>query len=278
MIDALPVILKISAPLLFLVLAGLLTEYAGSLAVFLEGAVIISAFFCALITILTGYPILGFIGSIILTSLILFLLALFTVRTNANSFLTGLSLNLFSLGFVPWASEVFLGKGGVISFEEFTSSAYILPSNTLIPFISAFIFALLIFLFLRYTSKGVNLKYSGEAPDVLIAHGINPNNYKISSWCLAGFFSACAGASLIFRLSAYTPNISAGRGWTALAVIFLGNKNPILCTLAVLLFSSAEYAVNIMQGTIQIPSGILLSLPYVAALVFFIAAPAARKK
>ena len=278
MIDALPVILKISAPLLFLVLAALLTEYAGSLAFFLEGAVIISAFFCALITIATGYPILGFIGSIILTSLVLFLLSLFTVKTNANSFLTGLSLNLFAAGIVPWASEVFLGKSGIISFEEFSSSSYILPSNNLIPFISALIFAFLIFLFLKHTSKGINLKYSGEAPDVLIAHGINPNNYKIFSWTMAGFFAACAGATLVFRLSAYTPNISAGRGWTALAAIFLGNKNPILCTVAVLIFSSAEYAVNIMQGSIQIPSGLLLSFPYVVALIFFIAAPSARKK
>ena len=119
MIEAALVILKMSAPLLFLVLGALLTEYSGSLAVFMEGAVILSAFFCALITIISGNPFLGFIVSVLLTSLILYLLALFTVKTRANSFLTGLSLNLFAAGFVPWASEIFLKKGGVLSFEDF---------------------------------------------------------------------------------------------------------------------------------------------------------------
>lgn len=278
MIEAALVILKMSAPLLFLVLGALLTEYSGSLAVFMEGAVILSAFFCALITIISGNPFLGFIVSVLLTSLILYLLALFTVKTRANYFLTGLSLNLFAAGFVSWASELFLKKGGVLSFEDFEASSHLVPVNNLNPFFAGLILAIVIFVLLKYSSKGISLKYSGEAPDVLIAHGINPNNYKIFSWTIAGFFAACAGSTLVFRLAAYTPNISAGRGWTALAAIFLGNKNPLLCTLAVLLFSSAEYAVNIMQGTVKIPSGILLAVPYITALIFFIAAPSVRKK
>ena len=166
----------------------------------------------------------------------------------------------------------------MLSFEDFKESSHLVPVNNLNPFFAGLILAIVIFVLLKYSSKGISLKYSGEAPDVLIAHGINPNNYKIFSWTIAGFFAACAGSTLVFRLAAYTPNISAGRGWTALAAIFLGNKNPLLCTLAVLLFSAAEYAVNIMQGAVKIPSGILLAVPYIVALIFFIAAPSVRKK
>ncbi len=271
-------ILKISAPLLFAVTGALITEYSGALAVFMEGAIILSAFFCTLFTIISGSQILGFIFASVLTSLILFALALFTFKTKANPFLTGLSLNLFAAGFVPWASELFLSKRGVISFEEFLSTHNFVPVNNFFPFFTALFFSVLLFLFLKFTSSGISLKYSGEAPEVLTARGENCEKYKVLSWTAAGFFSACAGAVLVFRLAAYTPNISAGRGWTALAAVFLGNKNPLFCAAAVLIFSSAEYAVNIMQGAFKIPSGILLSFPYVIALILFIISHAVKKR
>lgn len=270
MSDVISSILKISAPLLFAVLGALITEYSGALAVFMEGAIIISAFLCTLFTILTGSKVFGFLIAAILTSGILFIVGLFTGKTKANPFLTGLSLNLFAAGFVPWASNLFLAKSGVIAFEEFVTTKNIIPVNNFFPFIAAICFSVLLFLFLKFTPRGIALKYSGEAPGVLIARGEDPEKYKIWSWTIAGFFASCAGAVLVFRLASYTANISAGRGWTALAAVFLGNKNPFFCVLAVLLFSAAEYTVTIMQGTLKIPSGVLLSFPYIVALVLFV--------
>ena len=263
-------VLKISAPLLFAVLGALITEYTGVLAVFIEGAIILSAFFCTLFTIITGSQIFGFIFAAGLTSFILFALAIFTFKTKSNPFLTGLALNLFAAGFVPCASELFLSKPRIISFEEFSQTQTFTPINNFFPFFTAVFFSVLLSLFLKCTSEGICLRYSGEAPEALTARGKNYEAYKIFSWTAAGFFSACAGSTLVFRLAAYTPNISAGKGWTALAAVFLGNKNPLLCAGAVLVFSSAEYAVNIMQGVFDIPTGILLSFPYVAALLCLI--------
>lgn len=263
-------ILKISAPLLFAVLGALITEYSGALAVFMEGAIIISAFLCTLFTILTGSKLLGFLIAAMVTSSILFIVSWFTCKTKSNPFLTGFSLNLFAAGFVPWASNLFLSKSGIIAFEEFINTQHFIPVNNFFPFIAAICFSVLLFLFLQFTPAGIALKYSGEAPNVLIARGETPEKYKIFSWTIAGFFASCAGAVLVFRLASYTANISAGRGWTALAAVFLGNKNPFFCVLAVLLFSSAEYAVTIMQGTLKIPSGVLLSFPYIIALILFV--------
>lgn len=263
------IVLKTSAPLLFAVLGALITEYSGVLAVFMEGGITLSAFFCVLFTVLTGSLAAGFLVSLVLTAAVLLLAALFTVKTKANPFLTGLSVNLFAAGIIPWASEFFLKKKGVISFEEFLPETVFSPINNLLPFFIALTSALILFLFLRLTPEGFALKYSGEAPAVLTASGKNPDTYKIASWTVAGFFSACAGCVLVLRLGAYTPGISAGRGWTALAAVFLGRKNPLLCVLAVIVFSSAEYGTNIAQGAIKIPAGILLSFPYFFALLFF---------
>ncbi len=264
------IILKISAPLLFAVLGALITEYSGVLAVFMEGGISLSAFFCVWFTIVTGSLFAGVSAALVLTPAVLSAAALFTVKTKANPFLTGLSVNLFAAGFIPWASGFFLKKKGGISFEEFLPEMKFLPINNLLPFFAALTMAAVLFLLLRFTPEGFALRYSGEAPGVLTASGKNPDKYKIASWAAAGFFSACAGCVLVLRLGAYTSGISAGRGWTALAAVFLGRKNPLLCVLAVIVFSSAEYATNIAQGAVKIPAGILLSFPYFFALIFFI--------
>lgn len=267
------VILKISAPLLFAVLGALITEYAGVLAVFMEGGINLSAFFCILFTVLTGSGFLGVVLSLITTPIVLFFTAFFTFKMKANPFLTGLSINLFAIGFIPWASEFFLRKKGVLSLEEFLPDSFFVPINNLTPFFIALFFSFLLFFILKFTPAGFSLKYAGESEKMLIVYGKNPNNLKIFSWTTAGFLSACAGCVLALRLGAYTPGISSGRGWTALAAVFLGRKHPLLCVLAVILFSTAEYLTNIMQGSIKIPAGILLSFPYFFALIFFIFSP-----
>ena len=131
------IVLKISAPLLFAVLGALITEYSGVLAVFMEGGITLSAFFCVLFTVLTGSLAAGFLASLVLTAAVLLLAALFTVKTKANPFLTGLSVNLFAAGIIPWASEFFLKKKGVISFEEFLPETVFSPINNLLPFFIA---------------------------------------------------------------------------------------------------------------------------------------------
>lgn len=264
-------ILKMSAPLLFASLGALCTEYAGVLAVFMEGAINLSAFFIAVFTIYTGSKILGFLSASILIVVIMGCVAFFTSKTKANPFLTGLSVNLFAEGICSSALPYFFPGDSAIIFTDFTSTAKMGSNNGLFSFGAAVLFAVLFFLFLRFTAAGLNLKYSGSSPEVLITRGVNPSRYKIFSWITAGIFASCAGAAIVFRLAAYTPNLSAGKGWTALAVVFLGFKNPLTCVAAVLIFSSAEYAGNIMQTGAYIPSGLMLSFPYIIALLCFIA-------
>lgn len=262
-------ILKLSAPLLFASLGALCTEYAGVLAVFMEGAITLSGFLCIAFTVYTGSKIYGFLLAAILTVFIMSAAALFTSKTKANAFLTGLALNLFAEGICSSALQYFFKGSSVIAFSDFPTAMNIDSSNTMFPFFTAVFFAVLLFLFLNFTVYGLNLKYCGKFPQVLIVRGVNPEIYKIASWAAAGGFASCAGAVIVFRIAAYTPHFSAGKGWTALAVVFLGFKNPILCIAAVLIFSSLEYAVNIFQTSLFPPS-LMLSLPYIIALFCFI--------
>lgn len=266
-------IFKISAPMIFAVTGVLITEYAGVLAVFMEGAITFSAFLYVLFTILTGSHILGFISAVVITQITIGISAIFTMKTKANPFLTGLAINLFYAGMIPFLSSFFLNKNGVITFDEFLPLQEFKPINNLLPFIISVFLLILLTIFLKFTVYGFNLKYCSEAEEFLIINGNNPDKYKIFSWSAASFFAVCSGVTLASRLTSYTPNISSGIGWIALAAVFSGRKQPVFCFIAVLVFAAAEHFANTLQGIGQIPAGFLLSLPYLLSLILLVFSP-----
>lgn len=263
-------ILYISAPLLFATLGALCTEYAGVLAVFMDGAITFSGFVCISVTGATGNPVLGFSAAILATVALLFAVARFTEFTKANPFLTGLSINLLVSGITSWLSASWHGTRGVITLS---SLAVTVPFSRIYAFPAALLCALALAFFLHFTQYGLKLKITGTAADVLTARGVNPSRYRSASWCIAAIFASCAGSILVLDLGAFVPNVSAGRGWTALAAVYLGYKNPLLCVIAVLIFSTAEYTTNVIQGVGNIPATLILGLPYALSLLVFILFP-----
>ena len=262
-----------ASPLLFATLGALCSEYAGVLAVFMDGAITFSGFVCIAITGLTGNAPTGFVAAAGITILLLFLIAQFTERTRANPFITGLSVNLFAAGITSWLSASIYKTRGVITLASLGVSTGFTGK---LAFPAAVLTALILAVVLHFTGFGLNLRISGSSGEVLTARGISPARYRTISWCIAAFLAACAGSVLALRLGAFVPNLSAGRGWTALAAVYLGYRNPLLCVLAVFVFSAAEYITNIMQGTGHLPGTLILGLPYALALLVFILIP--RKK
>lgn len=270
MMDALLEILTMTAPLLFATLGALCTEYAGVLAVFMDGAITFAGFICIAVTGATGNPYAGFACAVIGTVTLLFAVARFTEYTKANPFITGLSVNLLVSGITSWLSASWYGTRGVVALSTLGISVHF-PRHRAFP--AAIVACLLLAFLLRFTSFGLKLKITGSSAAVLTARGVSPSRYRTLSWCIAAFFAACAGSILTLDLGAYVPNVSAGRGWTALAAVYLGYKNPILCIAAVLAFSGAEYITNVIQGVGNIPATMILGLPYALALLVFIFIP-----
>jgi len=270
-----PAILTMAAPLLFATLGALVSEYAGVLAVFMDGAITLAAFACIAVTSVTGSALAGFFAAVGATVFLLYLIARFNEATGANPFITGLSVNLLANGLTSWLSSLLFGTRGVIALSS---------SVTLIAFprgtaaIAALAATLVLAFILNFTRFGLNLRITGSAPDVLASRGISASKYRIFSWCIAAFFAACAGTELALSLGAWVPNISAGRGWTALAAVYLGYKNPLLCLLAVVLFAAAEYSTNVIQGTGYLPATAILGIPYILALLAFILIPVLKKR
>ncbi len=265
-------ILFMSVPLIFATLGALVSERAGVLAVFMDGAITLSGCIAVAVTLATGSAVAGVLSACLATVALLYGISVFTERTGANPFLTGLSVNLLSVGLTSWLSASLFGTRGVVDLAErgvgvsYPEFAVALAALSL-AFLLAFAF--------RFTPWGLRLSVSGEAGPALEARGRSPARYRAASWCLAALFASFAGSSLAFRLGAFVPNLSAGRGWTALAACYLGYRRPLPCLAAVFVFTAAEYATNVLQGT-AIPGTVILGLPYALALLVFVLIPPRR--
>ena len=101
---------------------------------------------------------------------------------------------------------------------------------------------------------------------------------RTAAWCIAAFYGALAGCILSFRLSSFVPNISSGRGWLALAAVFLGRRTGWGTAAAVIVLCAAEYFAANLQNVFQnIASPLLIALPYIASLALIVLVPDTRR-
>ena len=271
-------ILSFSCPLLLCSFAALFSEYAGSLALFLEGLVSFSAFvFFTLCVKLGGtMPVVfaAFVITIILMALTVFLFILLIQKFKAHKFIAGTAMNLLFTALTSAFSSMIFKTRGVLTSPLFSFDVTSVKIFTIL--ITVLITALSI-VFLAKTRTGLYLRITGSDSNVLIAKGVDPSWIRILSWTMAGAFAALSGILLTLRISSFVPNISSGRGWMALAAVFLGNKKPVRLLIAVIIFCATDYfGVHIQNLFPSIPTAVLLSLPYIVALGMVACSPAKK--
>lgn len=258
-------IISYSCPLLLASLGALFSEYAGILALFLEGLISFSGFQTYLFTTLTGSIIWGSILGLISVMFVTFIFSLIVEKTKANQFIAAIGLNLFFSASVSLLSSIFFGTRGVL-----TSPKFIFPINQVkaVSIIFTAIIIIATICFLIFTQQGIYFRITGSSPDVLEVKGISSAAYRIAAWTVSSFYAYFAGCFLAMRISSYVPNLSSGKGWMALAAVFLGRKKIWKIILFVIIFCGADYfGINIQNFFPNIPSSILLSLPYLTVLL-----------
>lgn len=261
-------ILSFSCPLILCSIGALFSEYAGCLALFLDGLISFSAFLTYLFSIYTHSPIAGTLISSLICAALTGLFGLLIEKLKANRFIAAIAMNLLFSALVSFLSFICFGTRGILTNPLFNPNYKIVEIWTLI--ISLILIVVSITL-IKYTQLGLYIRITGTDSDVLISKGINPVYTRIVAWSLASFYSAFAGSFLVLKLSSFVPNISSGRGWMALAAVFLGRKKIWKITLCVIIFCAADYfGVNIQNYFPNIPSSLLLSLPYLTALLLIL--------
>jgi simple sugar transport system permease protein len=270
----------IMSPLLFAAMGGLFTELSGMLNIALEGLLLTGAFAAIVGAYYTG-SVAGGIAAAILSSVLLSaILGVVILKLKSNVFIAGLAVNLLASGLTVVLSFHLFGTRGVVNLPNlgplplfhFTSIPVlgdIFSGHN--PYVYASVLALILsWVVLYQTPFGFRLRSCDGHADALVSLGLNPNAYRFTALLISGFCCGIGGSFLSLNLGAFVPNISAGKGWIALVVIFLGNRKPGGLLAAALIFGLAEAFSNYAQGAFQVPADFILAIPNIFTLVVMI--------
>ena len=280
---AIPVLhsaVAIMTPLLLAATGGLFTELSGMLNIALEGLMLMGAFTSIVFTHYTGSMVSGVLLGIGATMLLAALLGAVTLNLKSNVFITGLATNLFASGLTVVLSFRLFGNKGVVVFDKIGRLPRLqIPALSRIPVLGDILIGHHVFVYLSWvvlavcawmlyrTPFGFRLRAAGLHEKTLVSLGMRPSRYRFIAFLISGFTCALAGAVLTLNLGAFVPNITSGKGWIALVVIFLGQKRPLGLLFAALLFGFADAFSNYAQGAWNVPADFILALPYVFTLV-----------
>ena len=281
-----------AAPLLLAALGALLTDLAGSLGIFIEGFMTLGSFCSWIIAGKTGSVFWGSLSSGLVMAAAGWILACFVRKTGANPFIAALALNLAAGGITGSLSAAWFGTKGVLRNPgSIVYGPVRLPFIGDLPLLGPVLSGHLPYVYLSWictiaaavvigkTALGLRLRAAGRSPEAALERGIRTGLYREGAWAAAAFLAALAGAALTFRVGAYTPGGSAGRGWIALAAVYLGFRTVRGTAAAAFLFAAAELAGLGVQSLGALPATVLLGLPPAMALGFYaVSASIGRKQ
>ncbi|MEW5817358.1 MAG: ABC transporter permease, partial [Spirochaetota bacterium] len=249
----------------------------------LEGLMLIGAFFSVVFASFTGNLFLGILLGVATSMLTALIFGLISLYLKANIFITGLATNLFASGFTIVLAFQFFKTKGVIQFADIPRLPVLsVPLLQKIPILGDILFGQDIIVYLTWlmvlisaiviykTPFGLRIRATGLNQATITSLGLSPRKYQLAGILISGFTCGIAGAVLTFRLQAFVPEITSGRGWIALVAIYLGNKTPLGIVIASLVFGLAESISNYAQGAINIPADFILAFPYMITVLAMI--------
>jgi ABC-type uncharacterized transport system permease subunit len=267
-----------ATPLIFAALGGMFSERSGVVNIGLEGLMLISAFAGVVGASLSGSAVVG-LGTGLAAGLLFALIhALMCVTFEADQIISGTAINLLALGGTAFLMVEVFGSGGtsprVEGFKEVP-----IPLLSDIPMVGPALFNQSLLVYLMYilipityfvvfrTPFGLRLRATGEVPEAVDTAGVSVWRMRYYGVALSGLLAACGGVYLSMGiLSAFTENMTAGRGFIALAALIFGRWNPIGAAAAALLFGFG-LAITFQVPQEAVPLEFIQMLPYILTIV-----------
>ena len=285
--------LRLATPLVFAALAGLFSERAGVIDIGLEGKILISAFFSASVAAFTGNVWLGLAGGVLASTGFALIHGAASITFRGNQLISGVAINFLASGVTVIVGEAWFGLGGrtpqlegparfqeiVLPLAETLRQTPILGpvyaelvSGHLLLVYFAFAAAALSWWILFRTRFGLRLRAVGENPESADTAGISVARLRYAAVAIAGVFCGLSGAFLATGLAAgFVKEMSAGRGFIALAAVIFAKWRPWYALWACLLFGLLEALGNRFQNVellgIDVPTQFMQALPYILTVV-----------
>lgn len=269
---------RLAVPLGLSALGESISERAGVLNLGLEGAIISGALAGALGAIAFGNPYFGVVLGALAGAFVGAVFALFAVVLNTNQIITGTAVTLGGIGFTAVIYQARFGPTGA-TLQLPTLETMALPGLSSIPVIGSALFNQAPTTYLMYllapllwwlvfrTRWGLELRAAGEAPTPAASSGVRVKRVRVIATILGSALAGIAGAHLALTLGTFQVNMSAGRGFIAIAVVVLGRWNPMGVVLASIFFGAASALQFLLQSMgFDVPYQLLLALPYVLTL------------
>lgn len=271
--------IRLATPLILAALGGLFSERSGVINIALEGKMLAGAFTAAAVTYAadtqlhmgSASPWLGLVAAIAASAFIATIYAVTCIKFKADQVVSGAAINILMLGIPGFLSgAIFLSSGSTPQLPK----DHLLPQSPVVIAIAILLLVALIWYVVYRTPFGLRLRSVGEKPEAADAAGVSVNRIRYSGVILAGVLAGIGGAYLsIGQSSLFTRNMTAGRGFIALAALIFGKWRPVQTMLACLLFGFTEAISIQMQGAVKLPSGedipvqFIQMVPYVLTIV-----------
>ncbi len=286
---------RLATPLILCAMAGIFSERSGIIDISLEGKMLVSAFAAAAVATLTGSPFLA-LGVAIAVSVVFSIIHGFACITHkGNQVISGLALNILASGLTVTLGVAIFAQGGQTPFltRDSRFQSLDLPfaeSIGSIPIVGVIYTELLsghnflvwlalaavvvTSLVMNRSRFGLRIRAVGEKPEAVDTAGISVNLLRYQSVIIAGVLCGIAGTYLsIAHGAGFVREMSAGKGYIALAAMIFGNWRPLQALYACLMFGFLDAVAARLQGVDlpyfgQISTDLILALPYVLTVIF----------
>jgi general nucleoside transport system permease protein len=278
--------MRLAIPIMLAALGGVYNERAGVTNIGMEGMMLMGS--------LTGFTVgyftqslwLGVLAAAVSGAFLGIVLGFFTITLDADQVVAGISLNLLCVGLTSFLYRVIFGLGlqqpRVPEFSNWNP-----PFLSQIPILGPLLFQQSPLVYLTYlllavsfvvifrSAWGLAIIATGENPEAAETMGINVVATRYGSLLISGVLCAIGGAFLsLVATNLFLDNMTAGRGYIALAILVLGRRNPVGLLAAALMFGAAD-ALQLRTQILKIgiPFQFMLMLPYlltIVVLAFFV--------
>ncbi|WP_323035542.1 ABC transporter permease [Pararhodobacter sp.] len=285
--------LRLATPLLFACLAGIISERAGIFDIGLEGKLLISAFFSAAFAFYTGSAWLGLLVGILSSVIFSVIHGIASITFRGNQLISGVAINFLAAGMTVVIAQSWFQQGGrtpplsgdsrfgrldlpgaeAVRDVPILGEIYgqILNGHSILVYIGLLCVPLVWYILYR-TRFGLRLRAVGENPAAVDTAGVSVVKMRFAAILIAGVLCGIGGAYLSTSLAAgFVKDMSAGRGFIALAAMIFAKWRPWQGLGAVLLFGMLEAIgnrfPNLDLGFITLPNQFMTALPYILTVV-----------
>jgi simple sugar transport system permease protein len=271
--------LRFATPLIFASIGGMFSERSGVVNIGLEGMMLMGAFFAIFAADKTGSWVAGLLIGILSGGALALVHAFFAIHLRADQIVTGTAINFLALGITGYVYVDVYGQDGTPTTTPSIPDVHLAFLDG-VPFVGdifgqlnlmiwgALLLIVLSWVVMFRTAIGLRIRAVGEHPKAADTVGINVYMTRYAAVVLSGMLAASGGAYLsIGFVNSFNENMTAGRGFIALAALIFGKWKPFGAAAACLLFGFSSALAQRLPEYSQSASVLFQALPYVLTLI-----------